>query len=186
MTPALGIDHIGITVPDLDVAQGYFEKVLGGVKLYDLLVEPVAGPDLAVDLGVPDGTTLEAIRVMALGNGPGLEMFRYRVDGQRAPVRACDLGTQHFAVFVADIEETLALVQGNGGRVYGQAKDLPLLEAGENNRYVYTSPPWGGIIELVQIPSPQAYEATTRRRRWRPAGAGDASRIPLQSPRSFG
>ncbi|TGS71711.1 VOC family protein [Mesorhizobium sp. M3A.F.Ca.ET.201.01.1.1] len=169
MRAARGVDHIGITVPDLDQAQAYIEAVFAGEKLYDLLVDPVSGPELAVDLAVPAGTTLEAIRVMALGNGPGLEMFKYSVEGQRKPVRACDLGTQHFAVFVEDIEEAAALVTAHGGRVHGLIKDLPLLEAGKNNRYVYTSPPWGGIIELVQISSPQSYEAITDRRRWQPA-----------------
>lgn len=168
MKTVRGIDHIGITVPDLDQAQAYFEAVFGSQKLYDLLVDPVTGPEMAVDLGVPEGTVLEAIRVVSLGDGPGIEMFKYKVNGQRSPVRACDLGTQHFAVFVDDVEETLERIKANGGKVYGLAKDLPLLEAGHGNRYVYTSPPWGGIIELVHIPSPQAYEKTTDRRRWRP------------------
>ena len=163
-----GVDHLGITVPDLDEAQAYFEAVFGSEKLYDLLVEPVSGPDLAIDLGVPDGTTIEAIRVMSLGDGPGLEMFKYAASDQRQASRACDLGTQHFAVLVDDIAETLERIRANRGRVHGEVKDLPLLESGKNNRYIYTSPPWGGIIELVQIPSPQAYEKTTDRRRWKP------------------
>ncbi|MER9947243.1 VOC family protein [Mesorhizobium sp. M0047] len=168
MAIARGIDHIGITVPDLDQAQAYFEAVFGGEKLYDLLVDPVMGPEMANDLGVPGETVLEAVRVMSLGAGPGLEMFKYSVQGQREPVRACDLGTQHFAVSVDDIETTVGLVKTHGGRVFGQINDLPFAEAGHDNRYVYTSPPWGGIVELVQIRSPQAYEATTDRRRWQP------------------
>lgn len=169
MKTVRGIDHIGITVPDLDQAQAYFEAVFGSEKLYDLLVEPVTGPEMAVDLGVPNGTVLEAIRVITLGDGPGIEMFKYAAKVQREASRACDLGTQHFAVFVDDIDKTVDRVKDNGGTVLGQVKELPLLEAGNNNRYVYTSPPWGGIIELVQIPSPQAYEETTQRRRWQPA-----------------
>lgn len=168
MTVVRGIDHIGLTVPDLDQAQAYFEAVFGAAKLYDLLVDPVTGPEMAVDLGVPNGTVLEAIRVISLGDGPGIEMFKYSAPDQREALRACDIGTQHFAVFVDDIPTILERIRANGGRIHGEVKDLPFLEAGPGNRYIYTSPPWGGIIELVQIPSPQAYENHTESRRWQP------------------
>lgn len=168
MKPAKGIDHIGITVPDLDEAQAYFEAVFGAEKLYDLLVDPVSGPELSVDLGVPEGTTLEAIRVVAIGNGPGLEMFRFSTDGNRDPSLASDFGVQHIALNVEDIFATIELIKENGGKIYGEVKELPFMDAGPDNHFVYTSPPWGGIIELVQIHSPQAYETTTDKRRWQP------------------
>jgi catechol 2,3-dioxygenase-like lactoylglutathione lyase family enzyme len=162
------IDHIGITVPNLDDAQRFFENVLGAEFLYDMLPGPVSGPVFEQAIGVPKGTVLNAIRMMRLGNGPSLELFSFVSDDQREPVRPSDLGVQHFAIFVDDIEAVAKRVEDHGGKVLGQIDRLPGLDAGPNNRFVYTQTPWGGRMELVDIPSPQAYRAVTKLRRWQP------------------
>jgi len=163
------IDHIGITVPDLDWAQSFFETVLGAEFLYDMLPGPVSGPLFEEAVGVPPNTVLNAIRMMSLGKGPSLELFSYSAADQREPVRACDMGLQHFAVFVDDIDAVAGRIVDNGGTIFGRIDDLPGMDAGPNNRFVYTRLPWGGIMELVSIPSAQAYSKHTSRRRWAPA-----------------
>lgn len=162
------VDHVGITVPDLDAAQRYFEDVLGAEFLYDMLPGPVSGPAVEEALGIPKGSTLNAIRMMRLGKGASLELFSYTTDDQRPPVRPSDMGIQHFAVYVDDIEAVAARIEQYGGKVLGHIDLLPGGDAGPGNRYVYSRTPWGTTMELVDVPSPQAYESTTTRRRWKP------------------
>lgn len=162
------VDHIGITVPDLDAAQSFFEQVLGAEFLYDLLTEPLSGAGIEEALGLPAGTTLNAIRMLRLGKGASLELFSYSSSDQREPVRPSDLGIQHFAVYVDDIEAVAMRINAHGGKVLGQIAPLPGGDAGPGNRFVYSRTPWGTSMELVEVPSPQAYEATTSLRRWKP------------------
>lgn len=166
-----GVDHIGITVPDLDAAQQYFERVLGAEYIFDVLTGPVSGGALEASLGLPAGTTLNAIRHLRLGNGPNLELFSYSSADQRTPARPSDLGIQHFAVYVDDIEAVADRVRCNAGEVLGSIDFLPNAEAGPGNRYVYTRTPWGSTMELITYPSAQNYESEVPLRRWKPAEA---------------
>lgn len=162
------LDHIGITVPNLDAAAKFFSDVLGAETMYDMLPEPMSGIGLEVALGVPEGTKLEGIRMMRLGAGPSLELFSYSTEVQREPVRPSDLGIQHFAVYVDDIYAVAVRIEEQGGRVLGEIDVLPGGDEGPGNKFVYTHLPWGGTMELVEIPSPQAYESRTELRRWKP------------------
>ena len=71
------IEHIGITVPDLEQATQFFAEAFGAEKIYDMLDEPLAGPEVEAGLGIPSGARIEAIRMLRLGEGPNLELFTY-------------------------------------------------------------------------------------------------------------
>lgn len=53
------IEHIGITVPDLEQATVFFAEAFES------------------GLGVPEGATIGAIRMLRLGEGPDLELVTY-------------------------------------------------------------------------------------------------------------
>jgi catechol 2,3-dioxygenase-like lactoylglutathione lyase family enzyme len=163
-----GIEHVGITVPNLGEATKYFADVLGAIFVYDVLKEPDLGEDLERTLGVPKGSVVKQVRLLRLGDGANIELFEYSAEGQRIANRPCDFGLQHFAVFVDDMEAVAERVRKAGGRVLNRIQDLPNLDGGANNRYVYTNLPWGGTMELISIPNPQNYEATTSVRKWKP------------------
>lgn len=162
------IEHVGITVPDLEQATAFLAAAFGAEHLYDMIDEPLSGPAIESGLGVPPGATIEAIRMLRLGDGPNLELFVYSGVPQRDPVLPSDLGLQHFCVYVDDMDAAAARLQEAGGVLLSAPGDLPGGDAGPGNRYVYARTPWGSTVELVTYPSPQAYEATTPRRRWRP------------------
>jgi len=164
-----GVDHLGLTVPDIDEATEFFGSAFGAQPLYDTLDGPAAGALLEQSLGIPEGSTVQRVRMLRLANGPSLELFEYGDVEQRAPLRACDFGIQHFALYVDDLDAALAAVVAAGARPLAPPEALPGMEAGPGNRWMYAELPWGGLIELVSAPSPQAYEATTPLRRWRPA-----------------
>lgn len=162
------IEHIGITVPDLELATSFFIDAFGAEKIYDMLDEPLAGPAVESGLGIPEGARIEAIRMLRLGDGPNLELFTYSGAAQRVPVVPSDYGLQHFCVYVDDIEEAAIRLEKAGGQLLSKPGNLPGGDAGEGNQYLYARTPWGSTVELVTYPSPQAYESRTSLRRWRP------------------
>ncbi|RJK94280.1 VOC family protein [Vallicoccus soli] len=173
---ARGIDHVGLTVPDLDAATRFFVEAFGAEVIYDTEMRgrgPVSGPGVEARLGVPPGTVQVAIRMVRLPDGPGIELFEYVVDGQRPPARACDVGLQHLALYVDDLDAALLDLVLAGGEPLSEPHPLPGWESGEGNRFVYCRAPWGSLIELITWPSPAPYELMTPLRRWvpRPLGA---------------
>ncbi|MEU6476493.1 VOC family protein [Streptomyces sp. NPDC047017] len=169
--PVRGIDHVGVTVPDIEAATAFFVHALGAEVLYDTLRRedgPRGGQALERRLGVPGGTEQRAIRMLALPHGPGLELFEFAGPPRRTPALPCDLGWQHLAVHVDDLDHALARVEEAGGQALSVPAPLPGPEAGPRNRMVYTRTPWGSTLELITYPDPQPYEDHTTRRRWRP------------------
>ena len=162
------IDHVGLTVPDVDAAQKYFADVFGAVFVYSVLPKPVSGPSVEEALGLRRGAVLDEIRLLRLGDGANIELFSYRTESQMQPVIASDFGLQHFAIYVDDLEAVISRIEANGGAVLGHIDVLPGGDAGSGNRYIYTRTPWGSLIELMHVPSPQAYETGTFVRRWKP------------------
>lgn len=170
---ARGIDHVGITVPDIDAATAFFVDVFDAVVLYDSLpagAQPNAGRELERRMGVPGGTQERRIRMLRLGNGPGVELFEFTGPEQQAPARPCDFGLQHLALYVDDPAAMADRVRRAGGEQFGGVSPLPGPESGEGNEFVYCRAPWGTTLELLCYPTAQPYEESTVARRWRPAG----------------
>jgi len=168
------IEHIGITVPDVEQATKFFVDAFDAVNLYDIIDEPISGPWLEAALGVPKGTTIRSIRVLRLGNGPNIELFDYSVSDQQKPAIPSDLGIQHVALYVDDIDAAAGKAERAGATILGGGpSDLPGAEAGPGNRFVYTRSPWGSTVELVSYPNTQVYESLTSARKWRPEPRSD-------------
>lgn len=106
--------------------------------------------------------------MLRLGEGPNIELFTYSDTEQRDPVAPNDFGIQHFCVYVDDIDASAQRLAQAGATLLSEPNPLPGGDTGEGNRYLYARTPWGSTIELVTYPSPQAYEAGTSLRRWRP------------------
>ncbi|MFJ3035273.1 VOC family protein [Curtobacterium pusillum] len=166
-----GIDHVGVTVPDVEAATDFLVAAFGAEVLYDTLradEPPKEGPATTDRLGVP-GTAREVrIRMLALPGGPGIELFAFDHVDQDGPAVPSDLGWQHLALYVDDLDATLERVVAAGATALGEPRPLPGPEAGERNRFVYVRTPWGSTVELLTYPDPQPYEEHTSRRRWHP------------------
>jgi catechol 2,3-dioxygenase-like lactoylglutathione lyase family enzyme len=133
-----GVDHIGITVPNMEQATAFFVDVLGCELLYER--EP-PGDDAPRDrLGVPAGSRIQGVRFLRCSNGANIELFEFYSPDQREEFpRPSDVGIQ-----------------------------LPGPEAGEGNRFIYARTPWGLTVELISYPASMAYEQHSDARRWRP------------------
>jgi glyoxylase I family protein len=153
----LHVDHVALTVPDLDAAVAFYRDVLGATELYRL------GPfDARESPRLPDGRdwTLAHLNVagarltlamMALGKNLMLELFRYELpaDASTRPRRNCDLGASHIALKVSDLDAALAFLRGRGLAVM----DGPItIDEGpcQGLRVNYFLDPYGNQWELVE------------------------------------
>src|SRR5581483_53793 len=62
----VGVDHVGITVPDIGEAIDWFEDILGAVA--PLTFGPFEGDFLQGALGVPAGTKIDQITMLRVGH----------------------------------------------------------------------------------------------------------------------
>jgi len=169
--PIRGIDHFGITVPDLEAATRFFEQAFDAKALYDNIKRSDPPFDGSIGeglVGMAPDSTLITMRMIQLGNGPGLELFEMRGADQQAPARLSDFGLQHFAVYVDDIELATQRFVAAGGTMFSGPNDTDGQEKGEGHKWRYGRTPWGSLIELICRPNPEVYEDQTPLRRWRP------------------
>jgi catechol 2,3-dioxygenase-like lactoylglutathione lyase family enzyme len=163
-----GIEHLGITVPDLEAATRFLVDVLGCEQFYDL------GPFQAEDdwmqrqLAVHPRTVMRRLRFFRCGHGPNLEVFEYDApDQNRTAPRNSDVGGHHLAFYVDDFDAALAWLRRHGVEILGE----PVVRhAGPSagQTWVYFRAPWGLQMELVSYPGGKGYEAETSRRLWSP------------------
>ena len=165
-----GVDHIGITVPDLDEAIGFFVEVLGCEPFYEL--GPFTDDDgwLKQHLNVPAGTVMKKLKFLRCGNGSNLEVFQYETENQAPkPPLNSDIGGHHLAFYVDDFDAAVAFLRRSGVRVLG----APVVRdsgpsAGQT--WIYFLTPWDLQCELVSFPDGKGYERQTRRRLWETRG----------------
>ena len=164
-----GIDHVGLTVPDLEAATRFFVDGLQATVLYDTYrtdQPPRDNDETHRRLGIPDSMAERAIRMITLPNGPGIELFEYSGPDQRAAAVPSDLGWQHIGVYVDDLDLALTRIEAAGGRRNADPTALNGPEGGEGNRFVYVRTPWGSSVELISYPTPQPYLSTAPRPKW--------------------
>lgn len=167
-----GVDHLGITVPDIESATRYFVEALGAEVLYDVLKRsepPLEGREVESWVGVSRGTAVFAIRLLRLHEGPSIELFEYKSDARKAAALPSDFGLQHLAVYVDDIQAAAERVRDAGGFLLKGPVALPAIEGGAGNEFWYTRTPWGMTIELITYPSRSPFERDTGQRRWKPS-----------------
>jgi len=167
-----GIEHIGLTVPDLDQATAFFVDVLGCEVAFE------AGPFRADDdwmaehLNVHPRAEIRRLRMLRCAAGPALELFEYTAPEQArsGPVNS-DVGGHHIAFYVEDMSAAVLYLAERGVRVLGAPTTLT---AGPSAglSFVYFLAPWGLQLELVSYPRGMAYEATASVRLWRPRTQG--------------
>ncbi len=161
-----GVDHVGITVPDIEQATAFFVDVLGCELLYER--EPPSDDSPRDRLGVPAGSRIQAVRFLRCANGANIELFEFSSPDQREYFpRPSDVGIQHLAIYVDDLDAAAEHLRRHGVSLMSGPNPLPGPEAGEGNRFIYARTPWGLTVELISYPAPMAYEQHSEVRRWR-------------------
>lgn len=155
------VDHIGLTVPNLDQAHEFFTGVLGCEYLYS--VGPFRHDDswMSEHLNVADDAVMRQLRFYRLGGQAVFEVFEYQAADQRLePPRNSDIGGHHVALYVEDLASAVDRLRALGLTVFGE----PTASTGpsEGQRWIYFLSPWGMQFELVSYPNGKAFDREHR------------------------
>lgn len=149
-----GVDHVGLTVPNLEEAIRFFADALGFSELYRIGPFEAADDWMARRLGVHPRTRIPQIAVLENGSGARLELFEYEAPDQADAIpRNSDIGGHHVAFYADDLPDAIARMQQHGAELM----DAPTTmtegpSAGET--WVYLRSPWGLQLELVNREAP--------------------------------
>ena len=159
-TPGLpglaGLDHVGLTVPDIEEATHFLVEVLGCEYLYDLAPLVGRGQWMREHLDVDPGAEVRHLRFFRCGSSPVFEVFQYAApDQEKAAPRNSDVGGHHFALYVDNIDAAVEYLRAAGVEVLGE----PTTSTGPHlgQRWVYFRSPWGAQFELVSYPAGRAW-----------------------------
>lgn len=185
---ARNVDHIGLSVPDIEQATRFFVDVLGAQVL--MTGGPWSDPkggSFARVLGVDPAASIK-VAMLRVGPVTSVELVEFTAPGQRREMpKPSDWGAAHLALFVDDIDLATASLRARGVQVLeGPVTNGP--GPIEGSRYIYFMTPWGMPMELEQRSGPLAYEAPGRRPygpasswSWRPPGESDGETMILQT-----
>lgn len=162
-----GVDHIGLTVPDLAEAETFFSDILGCSKAMSFgPFRDDQGTFMQDLLDVHPRAVIEGITLMRCGFGSNIELFKYASPDQKTPeVRNSDIGGHHIAIYVDDIAAAAAYFKEKGVRTL--LGPLPVKEgpaAGQSILYFFA--PWGLQLEAISYPDGMAYEADAKTVLW--------------------
>lgn len=155
---ARNVDHVAMTVPDLDAAVAFFTEIFGAQYLYRINRVADDGTWMTKQLGVHPRAEASIV-MMRLDTVTNLELFEYRSPDQN-PMHPSitDVGTLHLAVTVGDIDEATAALRRNPlVRVLGEVMTIPDGPIA-GNRWIYFRSAWGGFFELQQWPAKSPFE----------------------------
>ncbi len=166
-----GLDHIGLTVPNLDQGVGFFRDVLGCVEV--LRFGPYRddeGTFMQDLVNVDPRAVLEQAARMRCGQGSNIELFQYSAPDQNKQMpRNSDYGGYHLGIYVADIQAAVDKAKAAGLKTFmGPFKIEQGPNAGESINYILS--PWGMHVELVSYPDGLAYEKDAKTKLWAPGG----------------
>ena len=160
LVSARHVDHVGITVPDLDAAIEFFEDALGAELLWNL------GPFHETPTGVP----IQSINVAMLRLGPNinLELMAFNAEAQRKVMPSnIDYGATHIAFFVDDLDAAAASLQKHGAELLSGPLDAKG-DVKQGERIWYFKTPWGAFMEILWRPDHLGYESQTPNRLFQP------------------
>lgn len=153
----VGVDHVGINVPNLNKAVTFFNNVLGFTPVTQL--GPIPLDTTWKELNhINRQTGAVTIKMINAGTGASIEVFEYADNkGSKTQPNTDDIGASHIAFYVNDIKASVEYLKSKGVKIIGEPFTTPSGEtAGES--WVYFETPWGSKMELVSYPNGKGYE----------------------------
>jgi catechol 2,3-dioxygenase-like lactoylglutathione lyase family enzyme len=152
-----GIDHVGVTVPDLKQAEAFLAETFGCEAVTHI------GPFNMAPRA--DSLSLAMVRC---GAGANIELFEYKNStGSGVMPKNEDIGASHIAFYTDDVKAGVAYLKSKGVTVLGE----PMTMTGgdtEGETWVHFLSPWGSEMELVGYPNGKGYEKKVKARLWNP------------------
>lgn len=138
-----GINHVGITVSDIDRAIRFYEDVFGGSRLLEF---DLPGDRVRAMLGVSEADARGKVAWVRLP-GAALELFSFEPKQPAERVVWNRPGCTHFALEVSDIEAWHAHLTAKGVTCLGVPKHTGNGQAS----FFYATDPDGNLIELIEV-----------------------------------
>jgi catechol 2,3-dioxygenase-like lactoylglutathione lyase family enzyme len=162
---AVGVDHIGLTVPNLKQGIDFFTKVLGCTYVYT--AGPFSDPKgnwMHTNLNV-DARAKTTLAMVRCGPTQNVELFQYTAKDQvETPPKNSDVGGNHIAFYVKDLPKAVAYLKSVPGvRILGNPTPVSHQPNG-GETFVYFLTPWGQSMEILTYPHGLDYEKTTTAR----------------------
>ena len=153
-----GINHIGLTVPDIEAATAFFKEGLNGKIAYDSQRKndvPRGGETVERILGLEKGAVIIHKRMMVFGNGTNIEMFEFKDAHQGQAQSLQDIGFTHISFYIEaeHFDEAVKQLMCAGGQSISEPHANTKYEDTEGNRTVYVKSPWGSLIDLQTVPN---------------------------------
>ncbi|MEN3212388.1 L-dopachrome tautomerase-related protein [Methylorubrum populi] len=167
-----GIEHVAMTVPDMEAAIRFLQEAFGATVLYrhlKLTDEPLTAADVGRINGLPETATLRGACQMRLGDGANIELFQLTGIARTEAAEINDIGLNHFSLFVDDIALATERFAAAGGTLLDGPNDLGLNETGAGNQLWFGRMPWGTWVEFMTFRSPLRYDAGATQERRFPA-----------------
>jgi catechol 2,3-dioxygenase-like lactoylglutathione lyase family enzyme len=164
-----GIEHVGLTVPDLDEAIDFFVNVIGCEPFYEL--GPFCSDDdwMVTHLNVHPRAEVTRLKFLRCKFGPNLELFEYSSpDQNKALPKNSDVGGHHFAFYVVEMDAAVAYLRSKDVQVLGEPTVRTEGPSG-GQVWVYFLAPWGTQLELVSYPEGKNYENDYEGKLWHPS-----------------
>jgi catechol 2,3-dioxygenase-like lactoylglutathione lyase family enzyme len=155
------VDHVGLSVPDLDQAVDFFVDVLGAVEVFRHGPYGPSGDHSTRQFDRHPDSVVDGIAMVRIGT-MNVELLQYSAPDQvtRWPSTS-DYGGHHLALYVDDLDAAVAHLEERGVRVLGEPMALPGPESGPDARFIFFRAPWGLFCEFVSYPGGKAYTAET-------------------------
>jgi catechol 2,3-dioxygenase-like lactoylglutathione lyase family enzyme len=144
------VNHIGVTVPDIEAAFVWYRDSLG--------LFPLIAPGDAANDGTHFGHLVkdifadrfEHVRMaqLATADGIGIELFQFVTPETEIPTNTFEYwrtGIFHFCLTVDDVQATATRISDSGGK---QLSKVWRLFENKDYEVAYCQDPWGTVIEL--------------------------------------
>lgn len=161
-----GVEHIGLIVPDLEAATRFLGEVIGANTLYD--VGPFAGPAdwMAGHLAGGTGAHIHRMRMLAVANGPSIELIEL-VGSDGGSVEGAAPAGWHIAFYVESMDAALEALRRHECQILSGPVDMTEGPSA-GLTWLYFRTPWGQQLELVSYPQGIAAYRELTRSVWRP------------------
>jgi catechol 2,3-dioxygenase-like lactoylglutathione lyase family enzyme len=177
-----GIEHVSMTVPDLDEASRFFTDCFGCRTLYTM--GPFSGSNSSFMRTYANADVRAVVHNVRVLRSPflNIELFEATYPGQRQRwPDFLDIGGWHLAGYVDDMDAAIDYLGGKDVFILGRGKRATSgIEAGDGSFACHCLTSWGFRFELLTYPQGRAYMESYEDRLWNPAQPDQGS--PSFSP----
>jgi predicted enzyme related to lactoylglutathione lyase len=155
------LNHVGVTVGDIDAAVTFYVDVLG-LELLDgpmLCTTTTPGAERRADVFGERWGAMKLAHLLT-SNNAGVELFQFidpPVERRENNFTYWHTGPHHLAFTVDDVPESVERIVAGGGKQRTAIYDV------HGDSYIcYCEDPWGNVVEVVSVSYRTLSSATTK------------------------